>query len=937
MAAPGSSRGPLPVFVPALLALLWTAGPAAAQYITFGKNKVNYREFEWRVLRTPHFELYFYPEEEALARMALASAEQSYAHHRERFAHEVEAPIPVILYSSHHDFEQTNVTAMLIPEGVMGFTELLRGRVLFPFDGSFYRFFHTLRHELVHAFQRSKMQRVARERFSKRRASHPLWFIEGLAEHWSSRWDAGGDMILRDLVISGKLPPIQEFWRYNGSFALYKLGQSVLEFIELTYGDDKLVTFYSDAWKVRRFDDLFALVLGVTQEELSSRWMHWMRQRYYPDVLRAQPIQHEARQVTEWGMELQPTPVPVGVEGFENAFVFISPQSGYTSIYAATLDGIGEPRLLLQGQRSQGLLSFHAFRSRMDVSPQGLLCFSSHAGDRDILVAYDLVKEEVVQRWSFDDLVGITSPQWDREGRRIVFSGLTRSGECDLYLLDTKKRALERLTWDLFCDAEPALHPDGRRIAFVSDRGDFGREGARNLFLLDLETGELRCLTRGCWEDLTPSWSPDGERLLFVSTRDRMRDLYIIDEWGNGRQVTQALESLHDPRWLPSGSAALASVYHGGRMHAMVIPIEEPAGGDSIALAEACSSPWVWDLGIDSVSVERGKYRPTFALDVAQGGVAVAPGLGVGEGIQILLRDLMGNQLLFMQIGNTTISTSNFLNNFSASLTYFDLSRRVNRGASLFHHAGTYYDELGLPYFERRAGGSFLLTYPLCRFTRLETNFGLAFSEKEKPHTGLFRKAMLATQHVSWIHDTSLWLPMGPIDGMRRHLTLGLTMNLDRPGIENVLLLADARRYLRLGSRSALALRLQVRASGGPDPQGFLLGGSHSLRGYPWQCLHGTRSVLCNSEVRFPLLRGLLLVPAAVGPLSFPGIQGAVFFDAGRAWDDGRHGRWYGSYGFGFRMALGGFLVLRLDLARRTDFRVWPSTGHTEFFMGWNY
>ena len=119
MAAPGSSKGPLPVLVPALLALLWAAGPAAAQYITFGKNKVNYRQFEWRVLRTPHFELYFYPEEEALARMALASAEQSYAHHRERFAHEVEAPIPVILYSSHHDFELTNVTARLIPEGVM--------------------------------------------------------------------------------------------------------------------------------------------------------------------------------------------------------------------------------------------------------------------------------------------------------------------------------------------------------------------------------------------------------------------------------------------------------------------------------------------------------------------------------------------------------------------------------------------------------------------------------------------------------------------------------------------------------------------------------------------------------------------------------------------------------------------------------------------------
>ena len=911
----------------------------SAQYISFGKNKVNYHAFDWSLMASEHFNVYYYPEEADLARIALSFAENSYAHLSAHFVHEITEPVPLILYSSHHDFEQTNITPMLIPEGVGGLTEMMRGRVLMPFDGSFHRFFQTLHHELVHVFQRSIGQRVFRERFRHRTPSPPLWFTEGLAEHWSGRWDPDGDMIMRDLVMAGRVPPIERFWTYNGSFALYKLGQSVLDYIGETYGEDKIAYFYTDAWKVRRFDELFAMVLGVTQQELSDRWMHWVRQRYYPEVTSADPLLHNARVVARDGWVLKPTPVPAGVAGFEDQYVFISPRSGYVNIYAAPLEGpVGEGRTLVRGQRQPEYLSFHAFRSRMDISSRGLLIFSSHSGERDLLVAYDLTAGEAIAHWSFDELVAISSPQWDAAGERIVFSGLRRDGRRDLYLFDTTDCRLEELTADRFADDDPAWHPDGRWVAFVSDRGAHGRSGARNLFLLDLETREVAPLTAGPWWDLSPVWSPDGEELLFVSTRDGMRDLYLIDLQGRGARLTHALEALLDPRWLPSGEEILTSVYHEGRFATAIVPLRAPAAVDSFVRAPPLArADWRWAAIAESTTIRHEAYRSTFALDVAQGGVAVDPSLGTGEGLQILLRDMMGNRLIFMQLGNTTISTRDFLDNFSAGVTYIDLSRRVNRGFSLYHHAGNYYDELGFPFFERRAGLSALLSYPLSRFTRIETSFGAAYAEKEKPSTGVQRRGVVATHYVSWIHDTSLWHSTGPIDGGRSHMTLGMTMNLRRPGVENVLLLADARRYLRLGQVSALALRLRTRLSGGPDPQVFVLGGSHSLRGYPWRDLHGTRSLLANAEVRFPLLRGLLIDPALIGALGFPGVQGALFVDAGQVWYEDWPDEWLGSYGLSFRMGLGGMLVLRLDLARRTDFRDWPNRSHTEFFVGWNY
>ena len=153
---------------------------------------------------------------------------------------------------------------------------------------------------------------------------------------------------------------------------------------------------------------------------------------------------------------------------------------------------------------------------------------------------------------------------------------------------------------------------------------------------------------------------------------------------------------------------------------------------------------------------------------------------------------------------------------------------------------------------------------------------------------------------------------------------------------ESSLVLADYRRYVRLGRRSAYAFRAQGLYSDGPNPRTFFLGGSLNLRGYPRRGLQGNRSVLINQEIRFPLVQRWL-VHLPVGALEFPSIQGALFIDAGQAWDEGEPPPFVGSLGGSLRMGLGGVLVLRLDLARRTDFEKIGKKSHWDFFIGWNY
>src|SRR3989442_15114906 len=188
-----------------LAALLTT--PLSAQFGYFGQNKIQYRSFDWRVLRSEHVDLYFYPEEDELGRVALAYAEESYGVLERRFTHHVQRRVPLIIYASHTDFEQTNVLPFVPPEGLLGVTEFLKRRVALPFTGSYSDFRHTIRHDLVQVFQLSLVAEVFRRYPRIRHPEPPLGWSEGLAEFFSAGEDSRARRVLAALLVHARSPP----------------------------------------------------------------------------------------------------------------------------------------------------------------------------------------------------------------------------------------------------------------------------------------------------------------------------------------------------------------------------------------------------------------------------------------------------------------------------------------------------------------------------------------------------------------------------------------------------------------------------------------------------------------------------------------------------------------------------------------------------------
>ncbi|RPJ78737.1 MAG: peptidase S9, partial [Acidobacteria bacterium] len=156
---------------------LLTASPAAAQY--FGRNKVQYKTFNFEVLKTQHFDIYFYPEEREAIQQAAVMAERWYARLSKVLGHELRGSQPLILYASHPEFEQTNAVMGELGEGTGGVTEMLKRRIVLPLGASLAESDHVIGHELVHAFQFDITTPAGGSSVASTAIRLPLWFIEG--------------------------------------------------------------------------------------------------------------------------------------------------------------------------------------------------------------------------------------------------------------------------------------------------------------------------------------------------------------------------------------------------------------------------------------------------------------------------------------------------------------------------------------------------------------------------------------------------------------------------------------------------------------------------------------------------------------------------------------------------------------------------------------
>jgi hypothetical protein len=931
-------------------------GRLAAQFTQFGQNKVQYRDLEWKVAKGKHVDLYFYPEEAALAPTVLQWAEESYDSLSLKFGWEITTRIPLIVYASHSDFEQTNVLPFVPPEGILGVTDFLKHRVTLPFRGNFAEFRSTLRHEMVHVFQLAMQLENYARTLRDPAPIIPLWWTEGLAEHWSGGQDARDEMVMRDLILTGNLPRIQDL-EFILSPIIYPIGGRVHEWLAATYGDYRAALFYKEAWRFETFDAAMRGIYGRSAAELNDEFQVAMRRAYLPASQRFASSSSLGKVLA--GAAVKPA-LAVDSTGEERVVYFTAP-GGYVEVASRRLDGGGK-KLLLRSGRTGSMAGFHPFDSRLDASRPGLVLAGTRVEDRDALIVWDLAQHKVVGRYRFEGLISVVSPTWLPGDSAVVFSGLSFDGVSDLYRFTFTGERLERLTNDHYQDLDASASPDGRSVVFSSDRGPDGLQGSMNLFLLDLESRTVRPLTEGPWADESPRWAPNG-RIYFASSRDTVLNIFSVDAEGSLRRETSSWSGAYDPTWVPGRDAILAGTFEGTSFNVSLFRPDSLARADSVAAPPTLAAetpdtvaraPWQWPTSEAAVAAATNpeQYKSKLAVDLAIGTAAYTPGRYTSPGLALLLSDLLGDHVALIT-ASTYINTDfeGAFDNLNVTGIYLDQSHRLNWGVGGFRSNGYVYEvNRTVDYLEKTTGGFALLRYPISRFKRAEALFALEYSDRfdfTLPVDEPRRTGLIATQTLSYTFDNTAWTWTGPIDGFRLGVSGSLSTNLTGGRLDGWFLSGDWRGYLRTSRQSAFSIRTLGFYAGGERPRRINLGGSLGIRGFPWYgFVAGSRAFMVNNEYRFQLFDRLVF-GLPITDINFPGIQTAFFGDVGSASTPGHaKGPLLTSYGVSWRMAMGPFAVLRLDWGERRVHgdpqryglgRVYQKGNFLIFFFGYNY
>ena len=219
------------------------------------------------------------------------------------------------------------------------------------------------------------------------------------------------------------------------------------------------------------------------------------------------------------------------------------------------------------------------------------------------------------------------------------------------------------------------------------------------------------------------------------------------------------------------------------------------------------------------------------------------PGYGGAQGIFFVASDLLGDNLLFGSVSSYQgRRLGSILSNISATAVYLNQTRRVNWGLGAFRTKSRNFEgDRVVAYDETAYGGIGLLRYPLTRFTRVEGTIVLEHSDRVDftlPVDEPRRVGWIASHYLSYVHDNSLWVASGPIDGGRFALTAGVSSDFTNSRFDSYLVTGDWRQYFRLGQRSTWALRAFGFYSGGDRPRRINIGGTLGLRGYPAVRLH---------------------------------------------------------------------------------------------------
>jgi Tol biopolymer transport system component len=537
-----------------------------AQY--FGRNKIQDTKEEWSEINTIHFDIYFPKGSVEFGKMISVLAEDTYYYLRDNFNTPLRGRIPLIVYPSQQDFMTTNVITQLLSEGVGGFTESYKNRIVIPFNGSYKDLEDVLTHEMTHAYINAlDHQGALKGSYGSTNSRLPFWFTEGLPEFQSLVGeDKYNEMFILDMVMNDKLQSLEQV---SGYFA-YRQGESFLNFINKEYGRDKVMELFYAFRQQADADEISTELFGMTFHNLELSWKNYLKRQYLPFLTEMKMPYEFSQRLTDhenqggsrnYGGQISP-------DG--SSYIYFTDRNWRQSVW---LGKFYEPeknnKKIFTGEATGKFEGFNYDKNNLCWFPDGeKFAFVAKTANGDRIYSMNL-KGDVLNDIKIEGIESIFELNISADGKQIVFSGAT-DFQTDLYIYNIDSQELTQITDDIYFNRQPQFSHDGSKIAFVSERvlNPKVRDGyfsglTNHIYTYDILSKSFEQLTFGEDNYKLPKWIGTGSDSLLVLSDETLSNVYMLDLVNNQKaQLTNVISGVLDYDLSANRSKLLFSNYH---------------------------------------------------------------------------------------------------------------------------------------------------------------------------------------------------------------------------------------------------------------------------------------------------------------------------------------------------------------------------------------
>ncbi|HMG91199.1 MAG TPA: hypothetical protein VK589_14135 [Chryseolinea sp.] len=519
----------------------------------FGKNRIQYRQFDWVYLSGENFDVYYYDSRKAVAQEALEYLEGEFDRITDLIGYPPYFKTKVFLYNSLSDLRQSNVGLNHNVFNVGGETEFIKPYVEVAHLGTAQEFKDELLFQISDLMINEMMfGGNLKDMFqSSILMNLPDWFVDGASLYVARGWSMEMDDYIRQLMVARKAKRATKLTGKEAGL----VGQSMWNFIAEKYGKSSVANILNYTRVTRNEEKSILITLGITLKQLIAEWrkfytdMEVSVNKSYQNPQDSNSFTQQHNKTTEF------TTVKISPDG--RSIAYAENDRGRYIVKVRSLAN-GKEKTIISGgskvikQRVDYRLPLLAWA---DANTLGVIGVKN---GQYIFWLYDFTTKTKIPR-ELERFSNVRSFDFSSNGRLVILSA-DFEGKSDLFLMSAKRnRAPRRLTNDIYDDLDPTFIPNTNRIVFSSNRtSDTLRANMRlqfeqltnnyNLFIYDLDSTKflLTRLTNTLSKDHSPR-ALDENNFYYLSDQRGIVNLFKFNKTtGIYSQVSSYASSIKD-------------------------------------------------------------------------------------------------------------------------------------------------------------------------------------------------------------------------------------------------------------------------------------------------------------------------------------------------------------------------------------------------------